>query len=90
MCRFCVEKIDDINYKDVRLLHSLHLRARQDHAPAHLGRVRAASAAAGGSHQAGAQHRADAVRDVDVDEEEPIMEVILREDIENSAAAARW
>ena len=22
VCRFCVEKIDDINYKDVRLLHS--------------------------------------------------------------------
>ena len=22
MCRFCVDKIDDINYKDVRLLHS--------------------------------------------------------------------
>jgi small subunit ribosomal protein S18 len=22
VCRFCVEKIDDINYKDVRLLHA--------------------------------------------------------------------
>ena len=22
MCRFCVDKIDDINYKDVRLLNS--------------------------------------------------------------------
>ena len=22
VCRFCVEKIDDINYKDVKLLHS--------------------------------------------------------------------
>ena len=68
MCRFCVDKIDDINYKDVRLLQLLHLRARQDHAAAHFGRLRSASAAAGGSHQAGAQHRADAVRDVDCKE----------------------
>jgi small subunit ribosomal protein S18 len=22
VCRFCVEKIDDVNYKDVKLLHS--------------------------------------------------------------------
>lgn len=22
VCRFCVEKIDDVNYKDVRLLHA--------------------------------------------------------------------
>lgn len=22
VCRFCVEKIDDINYKDIKLLHS--------------------------------------------------------------------
>jgi small subunit ribosomal protein S18 len=22
MCRFCVEKIDDINYKDVKMLHA--------------------------------------------------------------------
>ena len=40
----------------------LHQRARQDHSAADFGRVRAASAAAGGSHQAGSQHRAGAVR----------------------------
>ncbi len=47
----------------------VHHRARQDHAAAHFRRVRAASAAAGGSHQAGAQHRADAVLDVRFREE---------------------
>ena len=62
LCRFCVEKIDDINYKDIRLLNVVHLRARQDYAPPHLGRLRAAPAALGGSDQAGAQHRAAAVR----------------------------
>ena len=46
----------------------LHQRARQDHAAADLGRVRAASAAAGGSDQAGAQYRADAVLDADLTE----------------------
>ena len=44
----------------------LHFRARQDHAAAHFGRVRAAPAAAGGSDQAGAEHRADAVLRGDV------------------------
>src|SRR5437016_218788 len=40
----------------------LHRRARQDRAPAHFGRVRAAPAAADGCHQKGAEHRAAAVR----------------------------
>ena len=39
----------------------LHQRARQDHAAAHFGRVRAAPAAVGRSDQAGAEYRADAV-----------------------------
>ncbi len=85
VCRFCVEKIDDINYKDMRLLQQLHLRARQDHAPPHLRRVRAASAAPGRSHQAGAQHRAAAVRlarGLIRSWSRNAMEVILREDIE--------
>ena len=47
VCRFCVEKIDDINYKDVRLLQLVHFRARQDHAAPHFGRLRAAPAAPG-------------------------------------------
>ena len=66
MCRFCVDKIDDINYKDVRLLHSFISERGKITPAAHFRRLRAASAAAGGSDQAGAQHRADAVRDVDV------------------------
>jgi large subunit ribosomal protein L9 len=45
--------------------------------------VRAASTAVGGSDQAGAQHRADAVLIADLGcAQEIIMEVILREDIE--------
>jgi len=28
VCRFCVEKIDDINYKDVEDAHVVYLRAR--------------------------------------------------------------
>ena len=46
VCRFCVEKIDDINYKDVRHAVVLHLRARQDRAAAHFGRLHSASEAA--------------------------------------------
>ncbi len=65
-CRFCVDKIiDDINYKDVRLLH-LHFQ-RGKITPWRISGVCAtASAAAGGSHQAGTQHCADPVCDVDV------------------------
>ncbi len=68
--------------KTSRLLSSFMTRARQDHAAADFGRVRAASAAVGGSDQAGAQHRADAVLDDSKSQQEIIMEVILREDIE--------
>ena len=46
VCRFCVEKIDDINYKDVRHAEQLYFRTRQDYAPPHFGRLHAASEAA--------------------------------------------
>jgi hypothetical protein len=66
VCRFCVDRIDDINYKDVRLLSSFISRARENHAAAHLGRVRAAPAAAGRSNQAGTQYCSDPVCGVNV------------------------
>jgi len=46
VCRFCVEKVDDINYKDVRMLNSFVTEAANHPAPA-LGRVHAAPEAAG-------------------------------------------
>ena len=62
VCRFCVEKIDDINYKDVKMLHAF-VAERGKIVPRRIsGRVRAAPAAADRRHQEGAQHRAAAVR----------------------------
>ena len=90
VCRFCVEKIDDINYKDVKHAQRVHRRARQDCSAPHFGRLRAASAPAERRHQEGAQYRAAAVRG-SVLSEEIIMEVILREDVEKlGAARRRW
>ena len=62
VCRFCVEKIDDINYKDVRMLQGVHRRARQDRSAPHFRRLRAAPAPPDGRHSEGAQHRPAAVR----------------------------
>ena len=69
VCRFCVEKIDDINYKDVEAARQLHLRARQDYSAPHFRRLYAAPEAVERSDQAGAQHRPDAVRVAHVREE---------------------
>ena len=68
VCRFCVEKVDDINYKDVKDLNSFmsergKITPRQD-----LGSLYAAPKAFGGSHQTGAQYRLVAVRLADVSE----------------------
>ena len=85
MCRFfAVDKIDDINYKDVRLLHSFISERGKITPSAHLRESAAAAPAAaiGGSHQAGTQYRADPVCDVDVKKGTRYMEVILREEIE--------
>ena len=43
VCRFCVEKVDDINYKDVKVARQLHFRARQNYAAAYIGRLHASS-----------------------------------------------
>ena len=53
VCRFCVEKIDDINYKDTRLLNALFPNAARSR-PAAFRRVHAAPAATDRSDQAGA------------------------------------
>ena len=62
ICRFCIDKVDYIDFKDVKLLAVLHAGTRQDSAPADFRRVRDAPAHAGRSDQARAQHRAAAVR----------------------------
>ena len=58
VCKFCADKIDDINYKDVKLLGPVRARARQDSAAAHLGHLRDAPAQAAGGDQARAANRA--------------------------------
>ena len=63
VCKFCVEKIDYISYKDVKLLAPFIPGARQDSAAPHLRRVRDASARAADGHQARAADRARAVYD---------------------------
>ena len=90
VCRFCVEKIDDINYKDVRLLLSF-IAERGKITPRRISGVCAPhQRRLSGSDQAGAQHRAGAVRGVDL-RGTRIMEVILREDIEKARhARRRW
>ncbi len=62
VCRFCVDKVDDINYKDVQAADELHLRARQDYAAPHFRRLHAAPEALKRGDQTGAQHRTGAVR----------------------------
>ena len=55
VCKFCADKIDDINYKDVKLIGPFVPGARQDSAAAHLGHLRDASAQAADGDQARAQ-----------------------------------
>ena len=89
LCRFCVEKIDDINYKDVRMLNSF-ISERGKITPRRISGVCApASAAAGGSHQAGAEYRADAVCDVDFKDAES-WKSFYGKISTSSANAARW
>ena len=82
VCRFCVEKIDDINYKDVKMLHAF-VAERGKIVPRRISGVCAPhQRRLDGRHQEGAQHRAAAVRGAVLGREETGMEVILREDIE--------
>ena len=62
VCKFCAEKIDYINYKDVRLLAPFLPGARQDPAAPDLRHLRAAPAQAADRDQAGAAAGADSVR----------------------------
>jgi hypothetical protein len=63
VCKFCAEKLEYIDWKDVKLLQGFIPEQRQDPAAAHLGNVRAASTQAADGHQARALDRAAAVRD---------------------------
>ena len=80
VCKFCADKIDDINYKDVKLLGAVRAGARQDPAAPHLGHLRDAPAQAADRDQARAPARADSVRDGlnDVDAESQITQSELR------------
>ena len=62
VCKFCADKIDDINYKDVKLLSGFVPGARQGAAAANLGHLREASARTPHCHRPGAADRAAAVR----------------------------
>ena len=63
VCKFCADKIDDINYKDVKLHRAVRARARQDPAAAHFGHLREAPAQAADGDQARPPDRAHPVRD---------------------------
>ena len=52
VCKFCADKIDDINYKDVKLLGPFVPGARQDSAAPHLRHLRDAPAQAADGDQA--------------------------------------
>ena len=62
VCKFCADKIDYIDYKDVKLLSGFVPERGQDPAAAHVRHLRRAPAQAHPGHQAGAQHRAPALR----------------------------
>ena len=62
VCKFCAEKIDYINYKDVTPAGAVPAGARQDSAAADFRDLRAAPAQAAGGDQARAPARADPVR----------------------------
>ena len=46
VCRFCVEKIDDINYKDIKNAGQLRFRTRQNYSAPDFGRLHTPSEAA--------------------------------------------
>ena len=62
VCKFCADKIDYIDYKDIKLLGLVRAGARQDPAAPHVRHLRGAPAQADAGDQAGAQHRAAALR----------------------------
>ena len=62
VCKFCADKIDDINYKDVKLIGPFVPERGQDPAAAHLRHLRDAPAQAADGDQARAADRAHSVR----------------------------
>ena len=89
VCRFCVEKIDDINYKDVRLLDSF-IAERGKIIPRRISGVCA-------PHQRRLTEAIKQARNIALLpfaaaylQECETMEIILREDIEKLGTAARW
>ena len=55
VCKFCADKIDYVDYKDVKLLSGVRARAGQDPAAADVRHLRRAPAQADPGHQAGAR-----------------------------------
>ena len=80
VCKFCAERVDDINYKDMRMLSGFVPGARQGAAAPHLGHLRAAPAQAADGHHARPADRAAAVRDRVGG---TAMELILRDHVEH-------
>ena len=62
VCKFCADKVDLVDYKDVRRLRGLRHRARQDHPATNLGQLRPPSASAHARDQARAYGGPAAVR----------------------------
>ena len=60
VCKFCADKIDDINYKDVKLIGPFVPERGQDPAAPDLGHLRDAPAEAADGDQAGTADRAAA------------------------------
>jgi ribosomal protein S18 len=94
VCKFCVDKIDYISYKDVRLLASFIPERGKIPAAAHFRRVRPASACAAACDQARAADRARAVRGRLKGAHIMSIEVILKEHVGAPRVAAakssRW
>ena len=81
VCKFCADRIDDINYKDVKLLSGFVPGARQGAAAPHLGHLREAPAVAARGDLPRPAARAAAVR-VGLGGSH-VMEVILRDHVEH-------
>ena len=62
VCRFCVDKVDYIDYKKAEVLASFIQERGKILPPPHDGNLREAPALAHRGHQAGAEHRPAAVR----------------------------
>ncbi len=81
VCKFCVEKIDAIHYRDVRLLQQF-VAERGKIVPRRLtGVCTTHQRGLGACHQAGSQHRFAALCSPLLSARRLVMEVILKEDV---------